>query len=153
MIKLTEEQKKIAEHLDGRMRARGLDPRRRGLGAHYDRDGDPITFGEWAALIESGEQYRRVAETTVETQFGKFWVSTVWLGIDHSLGARRPLIFETMIQRGRDNEWLGPVRYQTEAEAKVGHEVAAAIAAGGALNFVDDLGEMVHGTMHDPEGN
>jgi hypothetical protein len=153
MIKLTDAQKKIAEELDGKMRVQGLEPRRSGFGARYDRDGDPITFGEFAALVED-QSYRVVEQTTIETQFGKFWVSTVWLGMDHRFTAGgRPVIFETMIVRERDQEWLGPVRYSTEADAKVGHEVAKAIAAGGALNFVDNLGELVHDALHEDQKN
>lgn len=65
--------------------------------AYYDRDGEPITMREWATIMENeaadGWLYRRVAHNFV----GPYSVSTVWLGLDHSFLASRPLIFETMI--------------------------------------------------------
>jgi hypothetical protein len=51
------------------------------------------------------------------------WVSTVWLGLDHSFGSGPPLIFETMVFRSKD----GPLhdlecdRYSTEVDALAGH--------------------------------
>jgi hypothetical protein len=46
----------------------------------------------WAREFETMD--RRVAETTV----GDFWVSTVFLGLDHNWGHRgSPLLFETMV--------------------------------------------------------
>lgn len=61
----------------------------------YDRDGNPITPEEWAALrVARGFEYARVALTT----FPDAEVSTVWLGLDHRFfGEGPPLIFETMV--------------------------------------------------------
>jgi len=62
----------------------------------------------------------RVAETTLPN--GR-WVSTVWLGLDHSFGSGPPLIFETMVFQNRsDMGDLDCERYSTEAEAIAGHE-------------------------------
>ena len=66
-------------------------------------------------------EYKRVDETTV----GPYWVSTVWLGLDHRFaGEGPPIIFETMIFQ-TDQDGLGhgldDQRYCTEAEAKAGH--------------------------------
>jgi len=94
-----------------------IDPPDRGT--YYDRDGDPISLERWAELRGTDDTYLRVAEDTV----GDFWVSTVWLGINHQFGSGPPLIFETMIfgagDRGdlTDECW----RYTTEAAARAGH--------------------------------
>lgn len=63
----------------------------------------------------------RVDETTI----GDYWISTVFLCIDHSWGkSELPLLFETMIQHKR-NEWLHyQKRYSTYAQAQEGHKEA-----------------------------
>ena len=47
-------------------------------------------------------------------------VSTVFLGLDHSFGGPRPILFETMAFV--DNKDVGCERYSTWAEAKAGHQ-------------------------------
>lgn len=89
---------------------------------HYDREGKPISMMEWGRLL-ANETYKRVAEA----QVGPYWVSTVWLGIDHGFGGGPPLIFETMVfATGPDVEGLGPDldchRWSTKAEALAGHD-------------------------------
>lgn len=87
---------------------------------HYDRQGRVMSFARWAAEFEVGLN-RRVAETTLENGI---WISTVWLGLDHSCGPGRPLIFESMVFGGKarkDMEELDGARYSTEAEARAGH--------------------------------
>ena len=68
--------------------------------------------------------YKRVAETTLSD--GK-WVSTVWMGMDHSCDEDGPpLIFETMVfERGGSGD-VDCERYSTEAEAVAGHEAMVA---------------------------
>lgn len=120
----------------------------RSIPIHFDRQGEPISFAEWALLTESGrysdedDDYRRVAFTEV----GPYHVSTVWLGIDHGFGLPlpgvpyRPIIFESMVfaselsfspERQTDFGPLGGFayhesfdqwRYSTEDEALAGHE-------------------------------
>lgn len=53
-------------------------------------------------------------------------VSTVFLGLDHSFGRSRPLLYETMIFGGplSDEQW----RYATEKEARAGHKKAVLLA-------------------------
>lgn len=83
-----------------------------------------MTVLEWAKRFESEPDAKRMAETTLPD--GK-WVSTVWLGIDHSFGSGPPLIFETMVfnsdgkKDGRLGSELDCERYSTEAEAIAGH--------------------------------
>ena len=91
---------------------------------HYDKNGKPMGLLEWAKLLED-TSYQRVAEDILPNGT---WVSTVWLGLDHSFpGTRPPIIFETMVFPGRGGEGeLGAARYSTEQEAKDGHKAMVA---------------------------
>jgi len=90
---------------------------------YYDRQGNAISMQEWATQAEN-RAHKRVAETTV----GRLWVSTVWLGLDHSLSGGPPLIFETMVFKadGEDIDWSEEYaeRYSTEEAALAGHDRA-----------------------------
>lgn len=102
-------------------------------GMHYDREGRPISLRQWCKLHDRIE-YVRVAEDTI----GPYWISTVWLGLDHGWGEGPPMIFETMVFG--EPEWhdgfefkntqiegrmLRPDfdqrRYSTLREARIGH--------------------------------
>jgi hypothetical protein len=95
---------------------------------YYDRDGRPLDVMEWARLFHD-VHYKRVKETTLPNGL---WVSTVWLGLDHSFGHGPPLIFETMVFDRHEDASRGfhgtlgndleMVRYSTEREAVDGHE-------------------------------
>ena len=90
------------------------------MSRYYDRQGHPMTLLQWAQSIETRIQEKRVAATTLPN--GR-WVSTVWLGLDHSFGAGPPLIFETMVFTSEaDLSELDCDRYSTEAEALAGHQ-------------------------------
>src|SRR5580765_3912616 len=96
----------------------------------YNRQGEPISemeFNRLLGLEVDDDLYRRVASTVV----GSYWVSTVWLGLNHRfLGDGPPIIFETMVfsndeANDPDREGLHEfdmVRYCTEEEALAGHE-------------------------------
>lgn len=72
--------------------------------------GDLMKWGKWF-----GESNRHVAKDMI----GKVRVSTVFLGLDHSFGGRKPLLFETMVFGGPlDQE---QERYSTWEEAEKGH--------------------------------
>ena len=87
------------------------------MSKYYARDGTPIDMMEWASLPRTN---KRVAETVLPN--GN-WVSTVWLGLNHSYGGGLPLIFETMVFPNKDDYGdLDCERYSTEAEAVAGHE-------------------------------
>lgn len=58
---------------------------------YYDKDGHRLTREEFLRLFENDE-YRQVEWTKVKGGH----VSTVWLGLDHSFGQGKPVIFETM---------------------------------------------------------
>lgn len=74
----------------------------------------PVDLMTWARWFETAD--RHVARTEVRPGV---MVSTVFLGIDHSFGTGKPLLFETMVfsDYGGDNE----VRYATWDEAVAGH--------------------------------
>lgn len=100
--------------------------------SHYDYDGNPMSFEEWAVTFEDTAA-RIVAKTTIS---GKF-VSTVWLGLDHRFsGDGPPLIFETMIFPADDNDEIDDFgeeyceRYATKEEAVRGHWRAVEMVMG-----------------------
>ena len=51
---------------------------------------------EWASWYEKNYLHRHVADEHI----GDVRISTVFLGIDHSFGESRPLLFETMVFGG-----------------------------------------------------
>lgn len=81
---------------------------------HYDKEGRQITLRQWGKL-HAVKEYIRVAENTI----GPYWVSTVWIGLDHGFGAV-PLIFESMVFKGTESD-LDCVRYSTLEQALEGH--------------------------------
>ena len=81
---------------------------------YFDRNGEPLELMGWCALIELGD-YKIVRQESV----GDYWISTVWLCINHNYGSGPPHIFETMVF-GEGNEKYCE-RYATEAEALAGH--------------------------------
>jgi hypothetical protein len=87
------------------------------LGECYDKEGRLVTLGEWS-LLRKHPEYARIAETTV----GPYWISTVWIGLNHGW-ASLPLIFETMVFNRESGESdLDCRRYSTLEQAKAGHE-------------------------------
>ena len=93
-----------------------------------DRQGNPISEAEWARL-RRGTNGERNRENIVVKQehVGTYFVSTVWLGINHQYGEGQPLIFETMVFDDRKefgHEDVYMERYATEAEAVAGHAIA-----------------------------
>ena len=100
------------------------------MGDYYDRRGNRLTLTQWCGRMKD-DAYRRVAFDRV----GGAEVSTVWLGLDHGWGGGPPLIFETMVFGGDENEWQA--RYATEADAMAGHaEVVRKLKLGLPLSDV-----------------
>jgi len=112
-----------------------------GRGTYYDKEGKPMTHWEWSGYL-SDLEYKIVKQD----QFGPFFVSTVWLGMDHGYSCFTPegepyfpVIFETMIFDRREEEsgveqtedelHLWQDRYSFESQARQGHEVACELAA------------------------
>lgn len=78
----------------------------------------------WAAWFEDSAQ-RIVAQTTVEP----YWVSTVFLGLDHNWSDDGPpTLFETMVfANNGDRGDLDCRRYATWDEAVAGHQITVAL--------------------------
>lgn len=83
--------------------------------SYYDRDGTPMTMMAWAMKLESAE-----ARDVAFDEMGDVHVSTVWIGLNHNWGSGAPLIFETMIFGGVNDQYQE--RYATEEQALAGHE-------------------------------
>lgn len=73
-------------------------------------------------LIEWAKQMQITNRIVKQSKFGDIMVSTVFLGLDHSFGKGEPLLFETMIFGGKNDQYQK--RYSTWDEAEIGHEVA-----------------------------
>lgn len=108
---------------------------------YFYRSGKPIkgknAVIKWAKLFEDGEK-RIIRQTRVGVVYKKrmlyeaFFVSTVFLGLDHAFGlGSKPLIFETMIFCQLPFGNIGCEaymnRYSTEKEALIGHVRALAL--------------------------
>lgn len=106
---------------------------------HYDRDGNPITLERWIELYEADPESRRVAKTTI----GSYLISTVWLGLDHSMFGDPPLIFETMVFPTVAGEMVPTEydcwRYSTEADARAGHEEVVTLLRAAVQLDLDEL--------------
>lgn len=85
------------------------------MSRYYDRNGNEMTAHEWQQAFEKTDA-RRIERTDLKDGV---YVSTVWLGLDHSWDDGPPLIFETMVFEGKhDGDCY---RYSTENAAKIGH--------------------------------
>jgi len=77
---------------------------------------DVIYWGKW---FEKNDD-RIVKQETLDNGL---WVSTVFLGIDHNFGFGKPLLFETMVFKSKDNlDEIDMDRYSTWTEAEKGHK-------------------------------
>lgn len=90
------------------------------------RDHEPIACSnlmEWAKWFQTAD--RIVAQTEV----GRSKVSTVFLGLDHSFGGKKPLLFETMIfEKKGKGQSCEMERYSTWDEAERGHKLMCKLA-------------------------
>lgn len=75
---------------------------------------------EWARWFEDNPKKRVVKQDELPNGY---WISTIFLGLDHSFGSGPPLIFETMaFKRGERLEEVDMNRYTTWDEAMEGHK-------------------------------
>lgn len=101
-------------------------------GMYYDRSGREITLADWLVRQED-RGYVRIKETSI----GRFWVSTIWLGLDHLRHRNKPITFETMIfarakrKRGIRISTSFQMTYQTEEFATIGHYQACRMVHSG----------------------
>ena len=93
------------------------------LNQKYILDGHtpkPVDLMTWAKWFDTAN--RHVAKNHVGDQF----VSTVFLGIDYNWGEGPPLLFETMILGGKNDQYQE--RCSTWDEAEKQHAAALAVA-------------------------
>ncbi len=85
------------------------------MSEYYDRNGNPITSYQWQTKFNE-LSYKRIDYTELPNGY----VSTVWLGLNHSWEANKILIFESMAFLNDGGELQE--RYATEKEAREGHK-------------------------------
>ena len=74
---------------------------------------------EWATWFEGEDRY------LFKTEMDGYFVSTVFLGINHGLDDGAPLLYETMVFSADGFEDMGlTMRYATYDEASTGHSQA-----------------------------
>lgn len=88
---------------------------------YYDKKGKRMSLWNWSSY--NGDFSYKIIN---QHRYGDFFVSTVWLGMDHAFpyNPQHPVIFETMIfvEKEREHELNNYMeRYCTEAEAIKGH--------------------------------
>lgn len=95
---------------------------------HWTLDGHTAVRGatlqDWGRMFDNAE-----ARTVGKTEVNGWFVSTVFLGIDHNFGGGPPLLFETMIfshHEPRNDHDEGCWRYTTWEEAEQGHAAVVA---------------------------
>lgn len=81
-------------------------------------EAQPVPLLTWAAWFKTAD--RRVRLSGI----GGYTISTVFLGTDHQFGDGPPLLFETMVFDGKEEQANSfPVwRYTTRSEALAGHQ-------------------------------
>lgn len=119
-----------------------------------DEQGEPVAEPDtvqWAQWIEAAQETR--ARTLAETTVGPYWVSTVFLALDHSFGEGPPVLWETMIfgveedwedlsgKRRRSRKSLDQFRHTSKAEALDGHARAVKLAESLPHSLPDSSGD------------
>jgi hypothetical protein len=71
-------------------------------------------------VLKAAEWFDNFANRVVmQHEIGESFVSTVFIGLDHSFGSGPPILFETLIQGGPLDDHME--RYATWGEAVAGH--------------------------------
>ena len=78
-------------------------------------------------VLEWGEWFETANRVVAKDEINGARVSTVFLGLDHSFGGNKPLLFETMIFGGEHDDYQE--RYTTWEEAEAGHKKAVEMIA------------------------
>lgn len=98
-----------------------------------DENGDPIPCEDlmtWARWFEENREKRRVAYDKI----GTVVVSTVFLALDYQFGEGEPILYETMVFGGPNDQ--DTYRAYTKEEA-LGHHAAAVLAVKTAVSHGD----------------
>jgi len=86
----------------------------------YDKKGDPIkTIEEWSKLFHDNK-YKIIKQEILENGY---FISTIWLGMDHGSQNGQPLIFESMVFNGDGEGDSDCERYVSESAAIIGHKL------------------------------
>lgn len=87
---------------------------------HYilDAQRNPVRCSD---IIQWAQWFRQNDRVVAHTSSGDVMISTIFLGLDHGWGDK-VLLYETMVFNGPWDEYCE--RYETEAEARKGHERA-----------------------------
>lgn len=87
-----------------------------------------------ADLTDLAEQFEDISHRAVaQEQVGDYFVSTVFLCIDHNfLGSGPPILFETMVFDKNENS-VYTERYRSYEEAEEGHKAACNLVKKGQL--------------------
>lgn len=88
-----------------------------------DADGNPVVEPDLIKWVKSFETMDRIVKKTQLSHGVK--VSTVFLGLDHSFGGSKPILWETMIFGGEHDGYQE--RYSTHDDALSGHDKAIAM--------------------------
>lgn len=116
-------------------------------GMYWDRQGQEITLKEWYVLMADIE-YRRVRRSSVHG----VWISTVWLGLDHSFGDEDHQIFETMVltnrRRFRHRSWADwQLRHASLAEAVRRHDAIVSMVRARGLGIFGGRHDEFHNCL------
>lgn len=85
---------------------------------YYDRARNPITVEQYLELSKD-PAYKIVQQDYVD----EYFVSTVWLGVDHGWRIGEGIVFETMVFDAKTrNKSFFQERYLNERGAKEGHQ-------------------------------
>lgn len=88
-----------------------------------DKDGNPINSQQWS-ILQQDDDYKIIKQETHEIDGVSYFISTVWLGLDHAFFPSPDLhIFETMVF-SPDNQVTDYYmeRYSTLQQAIDGHQ-------------------------------
>lgn len=98
----------------------------------FDRQGQPIDAARANDLLGDTD-YVRVALTDVTSATDaaiSYRISTVWLGANYAFLDGPPILFETMVFGGSEDQDQSMWRWGTEEQAKAGHaEIVTTVAA------------------------
>lgn len=116
----------------------------------YRRDGTPYEGTREEQILAWGHDFKDMSIKIVkqDTLPNGLFISTVWLGLDHSWGSGPPLIFESMVFNNNFNE-LDMRRYSAENEALAGHcELVRKWRYPRAIREVFDFLARIRGRFH-----
>ncbi len=70
-------------------------------------------------VLEAARHFASLDRILKQEHVGPYWISTVFLGFDHSFVSGKPVLFESMVFK--QDKSVGMDRYETYGEAMEGH--------------------------------